>query len=987
MTEHNLPPSSPPWALIAIAGLASLLIALGGYLFFRQEEMAIRQARQAELKAIADLKTASLLAWRRERLTDVAMNASGILRLLLTQWLAEPSAPQATSELLARLTLFCQGEGYRSMIIARPDGTILLSNDPHITCLDEPTKEVVRRAVGSGGPALGDLYRCQLCQGVHIDVAALIAAADGNPLGVLIARSDPEAFLFPLIQSWPTPSPTSETLLVRREGEHVVFLNRLRHIADAPLTKRVPLTAIDVPAVQAVLGRSGVFEGRDYRDIEVLADLRPIPDSPWFMVAKVDRAEMLAELEFRRRSAIVFVLLLVALVTGAAFLTHARQQRQLLLDLLQTRQERDAARDETRAVLYGIGDAIIATDQEGRVTRMNRVAETLTGWTENEARGRPLPEIFRIVHEQTRQPVEDPTRRVLREGLIVNLAQPTLLIARDGTARPIADSGAPVRGSQGEIIGAVLVFRDQTAERAAQRRLAESEERFRLLFESAPDAVFVVTDGNFAYLNPAAVRLFGADCAEALVDTPFVERVAPDTREGATSLLKKSGPGPGVSPLEQTYRRLDGTPVPVEATAIRILFQGRPSHLVFARDITEKQLREQERATMERKLRQAQKMESVGRLAGGIAHDFNNLLTAITGYAEFLFDSLPVGDARREDVRQILSAGERAASLTRQLLAFSRQQILTPQTTDLNGAVGNMARLLTRLIGEDIHLETRLAPAPCRIRIDPSQLDQILVNLAVNARDAMPNGGRLIIGTRVLPPTTGGTPRLPSLGAGALVELSVSDTGYGMGLEIQERLFEPFFTTKEAGKGSGLGLATVYGIVKQSGGEIECESQPGRGTTFRIYFPEAAGEPLTVPAASPTATEARPGHETILLVEDEDLLRRLTERVLQGHGYAVQTAASGEAALRLVATLPRPVDLLITDVVMPGMDGRTLAKAVHQQGKARRVLYISGYTDDAIVRHGVLEPGLAFLYKPFTPAGFLRKVREVLDGPADQARP
>jgi len=386
-----------------------------------------------------------------------------------------------------------------------------------------------------------------------------------------------------------------------------------------------------------------------------------------------------------------------------------------------------------------------------------------------------------------------------------------------------------------------------------------------------------------------------------------------------------------------------------------------------------------ERRHLEDQLRQAQKMEAVGQLAGGIAHDFNNLLTAILGSTQLLLHATPPGDGRREDIEEIKNAGLRAAELTRQLLAFSRRQVLAPKVLDMNAVVSQMDKMLRRLIGEDVELVTQLARDLGPVSADPGQLEQVLLNLAVNARDAMPRGGRLTIETANVVLTEEYSERHHRLPPGQYVLLAVSDTGVGMDEATQKHLFEPFFTTKEVGKGTGLGLATVYGIVKQSGGYIWVYSEPGHGTTVKVYLPRVPGaaEPLPVAAATP---ELRRGSEIVLLVEDAAPVRSLARKSLESYGYTVLEAADGPAALDLAARHPRGIDILVTDVVMPGMSGRELAERLAPARPAMRVLYTSGYTDDAMVRQGVLRAGVAFLQKPFVPETLARKVREVLDG-------
>jgi signal transduction histidine kinase/CheY-like chemotaxis protein len=390
-----------------------------------------------------------------------------------------------------------------------------------------------------------------------------------------------------------------------------------------------------------------------------------------------------------------------------------------------------------------------------------------------------------------------------------------------------------------------------------------------------------------------------------------------------------------------------------------------------------------DRRDLEARLRQAQKMEAVGRLAGGIAHDFNNLLTVITGYTDRLLGGLRSDDPLRKGAEAIKRSADRAASLTQQLLAFSRRQIMAPRVLDLNHVVANMNKMLQRLIGEDVELVTRLAPDLGRTKADPNQLEQVIMNLAVNSRDAMPRGGTLTIETSNAQLDRSFAARHVGLQPGSYVMLSVIDTGCGMDAETQSHLFEPFFTTKEQGKGTGLGLSTTYGIVKQSGGYIWAESEVDHGTIFRIFLPRME-ESAELPPPAPEVRAAPHGSETILLVEDEEAVRHLLRDVLKRYGYTVLEAEDGMRAVEICREHEGPIDLVVTDMVMPQMSGWEVADAVSSLRPKARVIYMSGYIEHVVVEQRVLESGVAFLGKPFTPETLGRKVREVLDG--DRAR-
>jgi two-component system, cell cycle sensor histidine kinase and response regulator CckA len=448
--------------------------------------------------------------------------------------------------------------------------------------------------------------------------------------------------------------------------------------------------------------------------------------------------------------------------------------------------------------------------------------------------------------------------------------------------------------------------------------------------------------------------------------------VPPDEFEAFRERLRNPLFQNPVAGIEERRRRSDGSTVEVArwSAPLRDASGKVTGFVALLTDNTE-------RKRLEEQFRQSQKMEAVGRLAGGVAHDFNNLLTVITGYSQMVSDRLEADDPRAEAVQQVLRASDRATALTKQLLAFSRQQVVQPKVLDVGMLVKDMAQMLKRLVGENIEL--MLIGVPARVYADPGQIEQVIVNLAVNARDAMPSGGRLGIETSVTEFDTFSMMIHPGLTPGPYVLLSISDTGCGMTAETKAHLFEPFFTTKERGRGTGLGLSTSYGIVKQNGGEILVYSEPDIGSAFKIYLPRVE-EPLDVEPSSVSGSERFRGSETVLVVEDEDDVRRVVVHMLQQLGYDVLTAASGAEAMRLCEETERHIHLLLTDVVMPKMSGRELADRLCGNLPNLKVLFVSGYTGSVIIHHGVLDPGTHFLQKPFSAAQLGGKVREVLEG-------
>jgi two-component system, cell cycle sensor histidine kinase and response regulator CckA len=1299
--------------LIGVFILSSLTMIGGGYYYYRKEIRDIQAEKYGELKAISELKISELVAWREERIGDARMATTGVARAELLRWLANPGDLGARSAVRDYAEALASSYGYQNILLVGLDGNILFSRIASLTQLEQTAKDLASRATRERDVVFGDFFRCPICAQVHLDVAAPILDKTERPVAALILRSDPERLIYPLIQSWPTPSKSAETLLIRREGDEVLFLNTLRHSSKPALTVRRSLSNLDLPAASAVSGYIGAKVGRDYRGVEVVADTRPVPGTQWFMVAKVDTDELLAAVtsqgaivlgfvglgvvlvglslafwfyatqaslyrdlfnatqikflaelkvpdkraqhakilmnasaiaviaigisvlfgwlldipnlksilpgfvsmkantalgltfsgtalvllaggssEATRRfsqglavitallglatfgeyifgvnfgidqilfiepagtvgtlapgrmaptTAINFIILGIAigltgfrraastaqrlaLVSGlnallplvgyfygtanlygigtytqmavhtagafiilslGVFLIHPsdgltkpvlastlggwllrRLLPFMLLSLifigwLQVQAERrgyfegplgvallitglivlgsatiwwaagsltqmDAIRrhaekrtldaaEEIRATIYCIGDGVISTDISGRIARINPVAGKLTGWTEAEAVGKSLDEVFQIINEDTQEPVETPVERVLREGHVVGLANHTALISRDGTIRPIVDSGAPIRLLDGQIQGVVLVFRDQVAERAAQVILAQTAANFSAAFHQSPIpmAIRSATTDKFVDVNDIFLRESGYSRDEVLEHTleDLNFNVNPSDREQISNALRPTGTAYNLEAqfclksgdiriglISTTTIQLGGKPhfltSIVDITdrkrseeSIQMGLIETRQHLRIAEDsrrallsiLEDREHEEKRRKELESQLAQAQKMESIGRLAGGVAHDFNNLLGAILGYTEFTLNALPDEDPLKADILEVKKAGDRAVALTRQLLAFSRKQVMQPIPVSLNECIAGLENMLRRILGEDIDIALMLAPDLGVTRVDPGQIEQVLMNLAVNARDAMPDGGKLIIETANVEADEEYVARHVEVNPGLYVQLTVTDTGCGMDNETKAKLFEPFFTTKEKGKGTGLGLSTVYGIVTQSGGNIWVYSELGRGSTFKIYLPLETSVAVERPKVS-TVSKRYIGTETVLLVEDEEQLRAVARRSLEAAGYNILEAVNGDEAMRVAAQHAGDIHLLLTDVVMPKMSGRAVAQELSKQRPEIAVLYMSGYTDNAIVHHGVLDAGTHFIAKPFTAKDLRQKVREALDG-------
>lgn len=530
----------------------------------------------------------------------------------------------------------------------------------------------------------------------------------------------------------------------------------------------------------------------------------------------------------------------------------------------------------------------------------------------------------------------------------------------------------------GNLLGRRVSNRDITERKMMEKALQVREEQFRSLIESAPYAVFVQTDYDFVYMNSEAVKLFGAESDKDLLGEPVLDRIHPDFREHVLKhirlIIEEKRLVPGI---EMVYLRLDGSQIPVQVSAVPIAYDGKDGALFFSQDISLRNLAEKEKEKLQEQLSHAQKMESVGRLAGGVAHDFNNMLGVIMGHAEMAMSLVEPSQPIYEDLLEIQNAARRSADLTRQLLAFARKQTISPQILDLNDTISGMLKMLRRLIGEDIDLVWKPGANLWSVMMDPSQIDQILANLAVNARDAIKGVGNLTIETQNIvfdePYCSAHSGFVP----GEYVLLAVSDNGCGMDKGVLENLFEPFFTTKEVGKGTGLGLATVYGIIKQNNGFINVYSEPGEGTSFKLYLPRIP-ETGNENRLTPSESEPSGGSETILLVEDEKAILKLGKMILERYGYTVLAAAGPTEALSLAQQHEGPIHLLITDVVMPVINGKELKDRIAGMRPEIKVLFMSGYTADVIAHHGVVEKNVQYLQKPFSVKTLASKVREVL---------
>jgi two-component system cell cycle sensor histidine kinase/response regulator CckA len=637
-----------------------------------------------------------------------------------------------------------------------------------------------------------------------------------------------------------------------------------------------------------------------------------------------------------------------------------------------------AAADPFRLLVEAVEDyGIFMLDPAGTISSWNPGAEKIKGYKVEEIIGKHFSGFYTAEDVAAGKPQRG-LQIALDEG---RFEEEGLRVRKGGETFWAIVTITDIHDSFGQHVGFANVTRDISERKKAEKMLQLRDRAIESFVQGLCITDPALPDNPIIYVNESFVRITGYSRDEVLgKNCRFLQ--GPKTEPEAIERIRLALRDGRTCSVELLNYRKDGTPFwnglsisPIRDVAgqvsnfVGVLTDISPSKLLMAQ------------------FHQAQKMEAVGRLAGGVAHDFNNLLTIISGYSEMLLGMLPPNDPKRESVKAISEAGERAAGLTRQLLLFSRRALLEAKVLDLNEVVKDTENMLRRMIGEDILLTAVLDPNLNRIKGDHGQIGQILMNLAVNARDAMPKGGKLTIETSDIQLDEVYAAQHPACKPGGYVKLTVSDNGCGMTPEVKAHIFEPFFTTKGLGQGTGLGLATVFGIVKQSGGNIEVYSESGLGTTFKIYLP-AVDEPLQPSTHDQRAAKVTSGTETVLVVEDEDAVRAIALVALQTQGYKVLHAENGRHALRVAEKHPDRIDLLVTDVVMPGLSGRELAESLAARYPGLKVLYVSGYTDDTVIRHGILEAEVAFLQKPYTPRTLARKVRQVLDkqgGPAESS--
>jgi PAS domain S-box-containing protein len=1134
------------YILFMVLGLFAVAGVTAGRLYIHKEQEQHRAEVERGLSLVADMKVGELVGWRLERLRDAALflnnvNFSGLVK----RFLENPDDADAVDRLRTWLSKIQAGHKYERVFILNAQGQEQLSvygkdKEPISSSL---LKEA-RTTLDTGRIIFLDFQRDAPGGQPYLAVMTPLwdQTAGDRPLGVLVYKINPAWDLYPVIQRWPTPSGSAETYLVRREGGDVLFLNDLKREPDAALRLKMPLTMVDCPAVQAVLGREGIVDGVDHQGGRVIAAVRTVPDSPWFLVAQLGSSEVYAPLRTRLYWMIGFVSVLLLCAVTAVGALWQRNQKAQYRKLAEAEAALRASQDRYRRVLDDMLEGYQILDREWRYLYLNDTAAAHGRRAKDELLGQSLVEIYPGVENTP-----------LFAALRCSMDNRVPMRLENEFKYPNGQNAWYELSIQPVPEGVGILSLDVTERRRAEEMVERSEKTLRTMFESIRDGIIVadIVQERFVMVNTAICRMLGYTAEEMM--TFSLKDIHPQDRlEEVHQTFVRQATGEIALAHDIPVQRKDGSIFYADVNANPLDLAGRPSVLGVFRDITDRKeaenriahlnqvldtirgvnqlivqekdrdrliretcrrlirhhgyskalvvlvdaeerpiahaqagfgdefeamqglfdrgelppcchearkrgqaviikeralcagcplvdlfvhaqtmcaglvhenlsfgyllvamdreivaddeelnlfaemagdlgyalhsirtkdegaKAESEREKLQNQLLQAQKMDAVGRLAGGVAHDFNNMLSVILGYTEMILNQPDHDGALRADLGEIQKAAERSADLTRQLLAFARKQTIAPRPLDLNDAVSGMLKMLGRLIGEDIDLLWKPARNLWPVKMDPAQIDQLLANLVVNARDAIAGVGKVTIETgkaefdeAYCADHFGFTP-------GRYVQLVVSDNGCGMDKDTQTRIFEPFFTTKPQGQGTGLGLATVYGIVRQNNGFINVYSEPGQGTTFHVYLPrhetqaDIAGE---VRERRDTPT----GWETVLLVEDQEALLRLGKRLVERLGYKVLAANGPEKALEMAAGHPGTIHLLMTDVIMPVMSGRDLWQKLAASRPDLKCLYMSGYTTNVIAHHGILDEGVHFLQKPFSLEALAAKLREALE--------
>jgi PAS domain S-box-containing protein len=964
-----------PYRFHIIMALVAAVVLAGGYLFYHFQEQQIRQRIESGLSITAELKAEQITEWRADRLMDAdTMVDSPFFIEGVERYLASPTDTETKDKILARLAIMAKAYPYRDILLTDVTGNILLSLNDSVQRLSDVTLSQLPVAISGHKAVMVDFHFSPDNDSPHLDVVAPLfpwGQDSQPPVGLVVFSIDPSQYLYPLVQSSPIQSQTAETLLVERDGNQVLYLNELRHQKDTALKLKIPLSQQDVPAVMAVLGKEGVVEGRDYRGVEVLSSLKHIPDSPWYIVSKIDTSEALSPWRFRSGLTIALVAVLLAAALAFIGLIWQRRQRLAYQALYQAeagrkKLEQDLVNSEVkyRRLFESAQDAILILDGEtGQITDANPFVKDMLGYTLPELLGKHLWEIgaFRDIAAS-----KAAFEKLKQRGYIRYERIP--LQAKDGHQVYVEFVSNKYKVDSREVFQCNI--RNITERKQAEETLRQSEEKYRTVLNEIYETYYELDlAGNYTFFNDALCRQTGYSRKE-LMGMNY-RRYTPEedvyfVYERFNRVYRTGQPMRWV-PLRAITK--DGRIIYTEDSVLPL--RNEKGEVIgfrgLGRDVTERKLAEEERRQLELKAQITSRLASVGEMAAGVAHEINNPLTAVTGYAQLLMYRQDIPEDIRNDLAAINDGAQRVAGIVQRLLAFSRQTKPQRKLVDINELIESTLILRAyHLRVNNIEVVTRLAHGFLETVADPGQIQQVLLNLIVNAETEMKlahDKGKLTIATKKKDKT---------------IKIYIKDNGPGIKPEVMDKIFDPFFTTRETGQGTGLGLSLCYGIITEHKGKIYAESKPGKGATFIVELPVVTKVAPPEPAKPVTKEPKRMGKAGILVVDDELVIRDIISRVLSGEGHKVDTTDNAAAALKKIET--KRYSLILLDIKMPGMDGVELYKRIQKTHKslARRVVFITGDAMGADTEKFLAETKSAHIEKPFDADQLKKAVKRAL---------
>jgi two-component system, cell cycle sensor histidine kinase and response regulator CckA len=961
---------------------------LSGYFYFENYTSEFNANVVRRLSTIAELKADDLVQWRKERERDVEFFVDNIeFSSLVQKYLSDPKNAVVENKVNLLMTKLYSANDYDAVFLVdeQHNNKIVIydGRGPFQSALTANEIESTR----SGKVVFEDFHYDAHSRKIFSNI--LIPILDQHKtnrlMGVVVMRVAPEQYLYPFLERWPSGGVSGETYLVRREGRDVVFLNPLRFKKAAAVLFHLPMKGHENDvAVQAVNEPAGVVEGIDYRGAHVVADVRPIPDSPWVMITQMDRSEIYAPYKEREWTVAIAMILLVT-STGAIFGFALKHNSEKYLRMqLDTANELYESRENLAITLNSIGDGVISTDLDGNIVHLNPVAEKLCGYSLAQAKGKPLVEVFNIIEPDSYQNVLNPVARVMESGEIIELSNHTTLISREGAEYQIADSAAPIKDEHGNILGVVLVFSDISEKYKNQEALRESEARYKMLAENSFDVIWTMDlTGNFTYVSPSVAHLRGYT-PEEIMQQSFDEMFSPASQKTMLHHMRKhiaaaqEGRQLPTENFEVEQPCKDGTSVWTEIV-MRVMYDESGSAvgiIGISRNI-------QERKRTEQALQHAQRMESIGVLAGGIAHDFNNLLGTMMGNLSLAENYLTDHHQARTNITKTLAAIDRAAELTQQLLAYSGKGKIQTAKIDLGELVEEHVSLFKISLPKNVTLKTHLSAEPVYINGDPGQIEQIIMNLIINGGEALGdkhgivsiNLSSVVMGTDVLLQYSKLTNN--GLKEGSYAMLEVSEDGIGMSQETLSRIFDPFFTTKFTGR--GLGLSAVLGIIKGHKGGISVVSKEGVGTTFRVILPMC--DPPEKGTTSAEVNTAQDGSvtTTVLVIDDESAIASMADEILKLGNYITIVELNPLKGIEQYKQHHAEIGVVLLDLTMPEMSGKEVLDALREINPGVKIIISSGYSQEEMLKKIGLAKVSGFIQKPYRIQSLLTMVHEVLN--------